>query len=182
MKFAYADPPYLGYSSFYAEHHPDALDWDKPETHRGLIARLVAEYPDGWALSLTSGNLHDILPMVPKKARVAAWVKPFASFKKNVSPAYAWEPVIFMGGRKHEISNPTVRDWVAENITLKRGLTGAKPRSFCRWIFDLLHAQRGDTFDDLFPGSGAVSAAWAEWSGDHSPLPELPLEAATQPN
>jgi hypothetical protein len=28
MKFAYADPPYLGYGSLYAERHPDALVWD----------------------------------------------------------------------------------------------------------------------------------------------------------
>lgn len=177
MKFAYADPPYLGYGSFYTERHPNALDWDDPETHRGLIARLLDEYPDGWALSMTTGNLHDILPMAPKAARVGAWVKPFCSFKKHVSPAYAWEPVVFMGGRKHEITQPTVRDWVAESITLKRGLTGAKPRKFCRWVFSLLNAQKGDTLDDLFPGTGAVAAAWAEWVGEKSPLPHLPLEA-----
>lgn len=182
MKFAYADPPYLGYGSFYADRHPNAMDWNKPETHRALIERLCDEYEDGWALSLTSGNLHDILPMVPKVARVGAWVKPFASFKPGVSPAYAWEPLIFMGGRKHKRTNHTVRDWVAESITLKRGLTGAKPREFCRWVFALLDAQKGDTLDDLFPGSGAVGAAWAEWVGEQSPLPQLPLEvAATQP-
>lgn len=178
MKFAYADPPYLGYGSFYKEHHPDALDWDNPDEHRQLIARLCDEFPDGWALSMTSGNLHDILPMVPKVARVASWVKPFCSFKKHVSPAYAWEPVIFMGGRKHDVSRPTVRDWVAESITLKRGLTGAKPRGFCRWVFELLNARPGDEMHDLFPGSGAVAAAWAEWVGDQSPLPQLPLEVA----
>ena len=177
MKFAYADPPYLGYGSFYAELHPNALDWDDPEEHRRLIQRLCDEYPDGWALSMTSGNLFEILPMVPRKARIGAWVKPFCSFKKNVSPAYAWEPVVFMGGRKHDISQPTVRDWVAESITLKRGLTGAKPREFCRWIFSLLHARPGDTLDDIFPGSGAVGAAWAEWAGERAPLPQLPLEA-----
>ena len=38
MKFAYADPPYLGYGSFYTEHHPNALDWDNPATHRGKAA------------------------------------------------------------------------------------------------------------------------------------------------
>ena len=90
--------------------------------------------------------------------------------------------MIFRGGRKHDIKQPTVRDWLAESITLKRGLTGAKPREFCRWVFTLLNAQRGDTLDDLFPGSGAVSAAWAEWNGDKSPLPQLPLEAAMRGN
>lgn len=37
---------------------------------------------------------------------------------------------------------------------------GAKPAAFCRWIFDLLGAQPGDTLDDLFPGSGAITRAW----------------------
>jgi hypothetical protein len=70
-----------------------------------------------------------------------------------------------MGGRrKRARTEPTVRDWVAENITLKRGLVGAKPRAFCRWLFGLLGAQPGDTLDDLFPGTGAVLAAWAEWN------------------
>ena len=181
MKFAYADPPYLGYGKFYTEHHPDALDWDDQAEHQRLIDRLCDEYPDGWALSMTTGNLFDILPMVPRKARIGAWVKPFCSFKKNVSPAYAWEPVVFMGGRKHETTDPPVRDWVAENITLKRGLVGAKPRGFCRWVFDLLNARPGDTMDDIFPGSGAVGAAWAEWSGEKAPMPQLPLEALMQP-
>jgi len=177
MRFAYADPPYLGYAKFYANRHPDAAIWDDPETHRDLIKRLGDEYPDGWALSLTTGNLKDILPMCPASCRVGAWVKPFASFKPGVNPGYAWEPVIFHGGRKHSRTDDTVRDWVAESITLKRGLVGAKPRGFCRWVFALLNAQRGDVLDDLFPGSGAVTAAWQEWSGDH-PQVELFAEVA----
>ena len=35
----------------------------------------------------------------------------------------------------------------------------------CRWIFTLLGAEPGDTLDDLFPGSGAVSRAWAAYTG-----------------
>lgn len=172
MRFAYADPPYLGCGRLYAEHHPDALDWDDPEIHRRLILRLREEYPDGWVLSASSPSLQTILQFCPADVRIGAWVKPFASFKPNVNPAYAWEPVIFRGGRKHVRQDDTVRDWIAESITLQRGLTGAKPRGFGRWIFALLNAQRGDTFDDLFPGSGAVTAAWQEWSGEH-PQAEL---------
>lgn len=166
MKFAYADPPYFGYASFYAEHHPDALDYDDIETHRSLLNRLSDEFPDGWALSLTSGNLKSILPLCPDDARVASWVKPFCSFKPNVNPAYAWEPVIFRGGRRYAKAEPTIRDWLAESITLKRGLTGAKPRNFARWIFALLNAQHGDQFDDLFPGTGGIGRAWDEWIGE----------------
>lgn len=178
MKFAYADPPYLGCGKLYKEHHPEALDWDDLHTHARLIGRLEREYRDGWAMSLSAPSLQRILPICSADVRVGAWVKPFAVFKPNVNPAYAWEPVIFMGGRPFTREDATVRDWVAESITLKRGLTGAKPREFCRWVFSLLNAQKGDTLDDLFPGTGAVGAAWAEWVGEKSPLPQLPLEAA----
>ncbi|MGN6763439.1 MAG: hypothetical protein ACTHJI_19205, partial [Leifsonia sp.] len=63
MRFAYADPPYYGYAArHYGVEHPQAHVWDDLDTHRDLIGRLVEEYPDGWALSMTSGNLHDLLP------------------------------------------------------------------------------------------------------------------------
>lgn len=178
MKFAYADPPYLGCGKLYAKHHPEALVWDDPETHRALISRLVDEYPDGWAMSLSTPSLQTILPMCPTDVRVAAWVKPFAVFKPNVNPAYAWEPVIFRGGRKGDRTRATVRDWIAESITLRRGLTGAKPRGFCLWLFALLGAEPGDTLDDMFPGTNAVGSAWAEYTAEQSPLPKLPLEGA----
>lgn len=163
MRFAYADPPYLGLAkAFYGDRHPDAADYDKPDTHKALIERMCAEYPDGWALSLHSPSLKTILPMCPDDCRVAAWVKPFASFKRGVGVAYAWEPVIFRGGRKRPLTAETTRDWIAENITMQRGFPGAKPRAFCMWIMDLLYVQKGDIVDDLFPGSGAVGHAIAE--------------------
>jgi hypothetical protein len=162
MRFALADPVYLGCGKLYAAHHPDAADCDDPEWHRQLIARLVSEYPDGWALCLHVPSLRTILNMCPDDIRVGAWVKPFAAFKPNVNPAYAWEPVIWRGGRKRTRQQDTTRDWLAESITLKRGLTGAKPRAFTLWVCDLLNVEPGDTVDDLFPGSGAVQAALDE--------------------
>lgn len=176
MRFAYADPPYLGCGKLYTAHHPDALIWDDPETHRALIRRLCEDYSDGWALSLSTPSLPILLPMCPPDVRVMPWVKPFASFKPGVRVAYAWEPVIVRGGRKGTRADATVRDWVSANITLQRGLTGAKPRDFCLWLFSVLGAEPGDTLDDMFPGSGAVRAAWAEYVGERSPLPQLPLE------
>jgi len=164
VKFAYADPPYLGCGKLYAEHHPDAVVWDDPASHRDLIARLVSDFPDGWLMSLSSPSLKTILPMCPDDCRVSAWVKPFAVFKPNVGVAYAWEPVIWRGGRKRTREQDTVRDWVSANITLRRGLTGAKPRDFCRWIFEILNIQPGDDFVDLFPGTGAVMDAFRDWS------------------
>lgn len=163
MRFAYADPPYLGCGQkHYGALHPDAADFDTLEAHQRLIERLCADYPDGWAMSLSTPSLRALLPLCPDDVRVAAWVKPFCAFKANVNPAYAWEPVIWRGGRKRTRKQDTTRDWLAESITLKRGLTGAKPRAFCMWIFDLLNVQPGDEVDDLFHGSGAVAAAIAE--------------------
>ena len=44
-------------------------------------------------------------------------------------------------------------------------MIGAKPAAVCRWIFELLGAGPADTLDDLYPGSGAVSRAWAAFTG-----------------
>lgn len=52
VRFAYADPVYLGCGKLYAAHHPDAAACDDPAWHQALIDRLCGEFPDGWALSL----------------------------------------------------------------------------------------------------------------------------------
>lgn len=152
MKFAYADPPYIGQAKRHYSHDPLCAEVD----HKELIDRLMRDYPDGWALSLSSPSLFEIAPMCPKGARVASWSKPFASFKPGVNPAYTWEPVIFYGGRKRSRQELTVKDHLAESITLKKGLSGAKSERFCWWILDLLGYRHGDTLDDLFPGTGVM--------------------------
>jgi hypothetical protein len=161
VRFGYADPPYPGHTKrgLY-KNDPRCAEVD----HVALIAKLVTEYPDGWALSTSSPALHDVLPMCPRDTRVMAWVKPFASFKPGVNPGYCWEPVLVRGGRKMGRDLPTVRDYISANITLKKGCAGAKPVDFCRWLFSVLGAQRGDTLDDLFPGSGIVSDTWRAFS------------------
>ena len=97
MRFAYADPPYLGQSHRYPEHR-EAHIWDDIETHHRLLEALPVWFPDGWAFSLSSPSLRAILPAAPKNVRVMAWVKPFGAFKPNVNPAYVWEPVLVWGG------------------------------------------------------------------------------------
>jgi hypothetical protein len=172
MRFAYSDSVYLGCGRLYPEH-PDSKDWDDPETHRYLIHQLVEQYPDGWAMSLSSTSLQTILPMCPEGVRVAAWVKPFCAFKKGVRPCYAWEPVVFWRGRNpsNGIKHPppekggaqtTPKDYLAESITMKKGLTGAKPERFCRWVADLLGYIDGDEMVDLFPGTGIMGRTLAQ--------------------
>ena len=155
MRFCYADPPYPGCAGYYAEN--TEVD------HKELIDRLCDEFPDGWALSSHSPALHVLIPMCPNDVRIMAWVKPFASFKPSVRVAYAWEPVLVRGGRKRGRDFATVRDWVSANITMQRGMVGAKPDSFCFWIFEVLGMMPGDEFVDLFPGTGAVTRAWERY-------------------
>jgi hypothetical protein len=161
MKFAYCDPPYLGCAKLYKED-PRAYIWDDPATHRTLFERLFDLYPDGWAVSCSSVSLQALLRMVPDNSvRIGAWVKPFASFKPGVGVAYTWEPVIFRGGRRIPRDQPTVRDFISCNIELKKGLTGAKPEAFCRWVISILNAHYGDELVDIFPGTGSMGRAWA---------------------
>jgi hypothetical protein len=179
MKFAFADPPYLGCGKLYAAHHPEAHIWDDIQAHADLINRLVSDFPDGWALCASSPSLQDILPLCPRGVRVAAWVKPFAVFKPNVNPAYAWEPVIFAGGRRGDRTRATVRDWLAKEITLQKGLVGAKPEAFCRWVLDLLGYEVGDEISDLFPGTGIMGRVVAGLSSRGAEqLPMFAHEAA----
>lgn len=179
MRFAYADPPYLGQGAkHYGGLHDDAADCDSPEWHRALIDRLCADYPDGWAMSASTPSLRALLPMCPPDVRVLAWVKPFAAFKVGVGLAYAWEPVILRGGRKRSRQDATTRDWLAEPITLRRGFTGAKPARVVWWLLQALHVQPDDEIDDLFPGSRAVSTAINEWRDAQRTEPTgLPLFA-----
>jgi hypothetical protein len=172
VRVAYADPPYLGCCGLYEHFHPDGRCWDDVETHRALIERLSAEYPDGWALSASSPSLRQLLPLCPDDCRVAPWVKPFAVFKPNVNPAYAWEPVIWRGGRQPRArTEPTVRDWFSHEITLRKGLTGAKPEGFVTWFFLLLGVQGNDEVTDIYPGTGVVGRTFDRWQRYHNALP-----------
>jgi hypothetical protein len=154
MEFAYADPPYPDQ----AKKH-----YGCPEiNHKILINSLELHY-DGWALSTSSSALQRVLALCPSNVRIASWVKPFCSFKPNVNPAYTWEPVIWKSPKKHTRKEDTIKDHCIESITLKRGLTGAKPEAFCVWLFTLLGLELDDTFEDLFYGSGAVTRAYQKW-------------------
>ena len=152
---AYADPPYVGQAKkHYGTEEIDHLD----------LFHQLGEY-DAWALSASTPSLAHLLEICPlSEVRIGAWVKPFCIFKPGVNPAYAWEPVLWHSSRKRTREQPTTRDWVSCNITLKKGLVGAKPEKFCHWLFDTLNLQKGDKFIDLFPGSGAVTRAWKEWT------------------
>lgn len=173
MRVAYADPPYPGQAHLYRGHPDYAGEVD----HAALAAQLEAEY-DAWVLHTSSTALAHVLACfeLPHAGlRVLAWVKPFASWKPNIRVPYAWEPVIVKPARPRRRDQYSVPDYLAEPITLKKGLTGAKPQAVCEWIFEVLNLEPADELVDLFPGTGAVMTAWEHWCSS----PRLPLDAGS---
>lgn len=163
MRVAYADPPYPGCAHLYKDH-PDYAG----EVDHAVLLWQLSTYYDGWLLHTNSTTLPLVLSLCEaariEDFRIMAWVKPFAAFKRNVSVAYAWEPVLVKPCRKPVVDESMVyRDWIAEPITMQRGLTGAKPERVCHWAFNVLGMEPSDELVDLFPGSGAVTRAWESW-------------------
>jgi len=165
MRLGYADPPYIGCAHLYSDQPDFAGEVD----HAALVERLESEF-DGWVLhaAATMRSYATIIPIMEKLngVRICQWMKPFAAYKRNVSVAYATEPVFIKSARKPVVSKRQVmRDFIAESITLRRGLTGAKPEKVCHWAFELVGARPEDELIDLFPGTGAVTEAWRTWRG-----------------
>lgn len=167
LRFAYADPPYIGQASLYVDHPDYAGEVD----HGELLARLE-EY-DGWALSCSAASLPLICALAVERdvaVRVAAWTRaprPHATARV----LNAWEPVVLAGGRRVAPAGVARVDAVTDvlaGVTPRRRsthpgwLVGSKPPAFCEWVFDLLGAgaHPDDTLDDLFPGSGIVARSW----------------------
>jgi hypothetical protein len=166
VKFAYADPPYPGQAKRLYGRHPD---YAGEVDHAGLVARLVNEYPDGWVLSTGAKWLREVLLLCPSDVRVLSWVKTDAP-PFTIRVQYTWEPVVLFGGRPYEGGWRGVRDSLVAPSAGAMGsgvhrdgpghVIGRKPPRFCRWVFEVLGAGPDDTFDDLFPGSGAVGREW----------------------
>ena len=167
MKFAYADPPYPGLAARHYRHHPD---FGGEVDHVELVDKILENY-DGFVLHTGTPTLHLVLDIVQRAGltsadyRILSWVKPFCSWKPGAQLQYAWEPVIVKPLRQPANS---VRDWLDENMAMRKGTKGAKPRNVCWWLFDALGATSSDEMDDLFPGSGAVTEAWELWTDNET--------------
>lgn len=159
LRIGYFDPPYPGQSAKHYSGHPDYAG----EVDHAAMASQAATF-DGYVVHTSSVALADVLPLFPG-ARVMAWAKPFAAFKRNVPVAYAWEPVLVKAARKPVVGGlvTPLRDFCSESITMKRGLAGAKPERLCWWAFEVVGALPDDEMFDAFPGSGAVTHAWESW-------------------
>ena len=159
MRIGYADPPYPSCAHLYKDHP----DYDGEVDHAELIDRLERDY-DGWILHSSSTSIPLIVPMLPDGVRTMAWVKPFCAFKRNVSVAYAWEPVYVKACRKPRVTKRVVmRDFFSHGIMMKKGLTGAKPPKLVEWLIEVVGAELGDELHDMYPGTGIVEQTWLEW-------------------
>lgn len=145
-----------------SDHHDDAAEWDKPERHQALMARMEADY-DGWAIATS----HDGVPVygvLPRGARIAIWHRPNggagAARIRN-----CWEPVI-VRPPSSRLSSRLMGGQVPDLLTFpspRVGFAGAKPAAWTRWVLDLLgFDQDTDTVEDIFPGSGSVASAIAQ--------------------
>lgn len=174
-RFAYADPPYLGCAVRYYSDHPEAARYDTLEAHAELVARLEREYPDGWALSCHVPSLQAVLSVCGQGVRVAAWVKPFSGTRPYVRARFAWEPVIYRTRLEWDYG-PQVVDVHSANAPRANGVgrpgafIGRKPESFAAWVADLVGWRPGDVIEDLFPGSGAVTRAFAKLQAEQFEL------------
>lgn len=176
--FCYADPPYPGLAAKYYRHEPTfAGEIDFAALIAELEASRVSGAVLGWALSTSARSLREILPLCPPSARVCAWVKPIGACSRTYGLHNTWEPLIVVPGRS---LRPGKRDWLRAGPARGAGrLPGRKPIAFCAWLFEALGMLPGDTLIDMFPGSGAISRAWAELSR-RTAATSIPSEASRE--
>lgn len=175
-RIAYADPPYPDKAHIYAGHPDYAGEVD----HRALIAELVDDFPDGWALSTSAAALPMILGLchelgIADEVRVAAWFRGHRVNRSAVRPVNGWEPVLVYRGRLKPSPGDLPQRIDALVYPAKPRITdpdrviGAKPAEFIWWLFELLGLEAHDELVDLFPGSGGISRAWELVQASHAP-------------
>ena len=160
MRFAYADPPYLGQAR---KHYGSLADYAGEVDHATLLTTLAGY--DGWALSLSAESLQEILAMCPAGVLILGWFKPISP-PLGDHRVYTWEPVIMKPIRRYGPGYvPTGLIASPPQFTFRPKpeghVIGEKPEQFAHWVFANAGLDRErDSLDDLFPGSGAISAAW----------------------
>lgn len=180
LRFAFADPPYPGQAQ---RHYGKHKDFAGEVDHAELVARLM-EY-DGWVLCTGAAMVFEVAPLCPAGTRLYPWTKPLVPYKPGVSVDFGWEPILQYGGRRRHRKASILPDYL--NLSPVRhkeagegAVIGMKPYGYCAYCFETLGArpELGDTLEDLFPGSGAVAAAWERWCSE----PRLPIFEAEDPD
>lgn len=167
MRFAYADPPYLGQGKRYAHLHPDSLVWDDPATHAALVERLEDEFPDGWAISMTP-QPEALMAYVGPGRELAVWHRRgWMTAAPQMRISFCFELVMYRtkvpNSKKHGPMVTNVFTLGGHNWQVGSTHTGTKPPEFCSWVLDLLgYDPARDELVDLYPGEGAMTRAAAE--------------------
>lgn len=162
----YADPPYIGR----ARRCYGVAEVD----HRALVRGLDATF-ETWALSCAADSLQLVLSFCPTEAlRVHPWIRGERR-GRSYGARSSWEALIVCRARPRLVlPQESMPDSLVASSRPQRShpdaLIGMKPAAFSRWLFDMMGAAAGDTFCDLFAGSGAVARAWLMFSGDASSL------------
>lgn len=156
-----ADPPYPGKAHLYPENEEVDLD--------ALVLRLLAY--DGWVLATDPDGLPLVLRACDARdvhPQIASWHRG-GRVVRSSRPTRTWEPVLYMPVRAMVLDAPpldTLRFHSNPRITDPGRVVGAKPAAWWSWVFDLLQARRGDSFDDFYPASGAGNLAWQVYTGE----------------
>lgn len=143
-----------------ADANPDAAEWDDPARHRQLLRTLHDNY-DGWAIATTPDAVAAVYPPLPRGSKIMVWHKTRA-VPTGLRIASSWEAVIIQTPADRRLNRGGIGQVpdVLRAAPPGDGFPGAKPPAWTRWVLDALgYEPELDTCEDLFPGSGAVTAA-----------------------
>lgn len=122
---------------------------------------------DGWAVS-TSGKpgLRKAIAAFERAGldfEIGIWNRG-ARPQPNARVLNGFEAVLYSPARLVASRGSTTVDVLSWNPSARTGdpqaVTGAKPGPWWSWVFALLGAKPGDTFVDVYPGSGGGQRAW----------------------
>ena len=182
MKFAIADPPYLGRAKIWygqkmrksqkgikfggtskvnykpADFNENAEIWDNIKTHKNLIEKLENEY-DGFALCMAHDNLQKLLPFCKPNIKIMIWHKWSIPSRSRIQNRF--EPVLIRIPKslKGAVKGQTMPDVLTWQMRTKSDFAGAKPKEWTYWVLDAMGVDKDDEIEDLFIGSGAVTQA-----------------------
>lgn len=153
----------LGKGDRPADQHDDASEWDDPARHRALLVQLCDTY-DGWVIATSPDGLFAYGDL-PAGVRIMSWVKP-NGIPGSHRIRSMWEPVIVYPPswrRSNRGGVGAVPDVLVADPPKKR-FWGQKPPQWTHWVLRALsYDPRGDVVEDLFPGTGSVTRAIAEY-------------------
>jgi hypothetical protein len=180
LKMAIADPPYLGTakrfygldgvgngkgSNYITNTNPNAELFDDPATHLEMLDYLQDNF-DSWAIAMNTHSLGTYLKKLKMGGdsgyRICSWIRTNSQpTGSRIRPS--WEPVLIYNhsSRRSYAHGARTKDYLICGAP-RNGFIGAKPYEWTEWVTNLLGYTEGDKIADLFPGSGAVTAALIE--------------------